>query len=963
MTQAKPVFNISEFELRNFTNPYLTPAQATDVALTEARVNGQLDFLAQMLGWNGPNYWDNLPDTPSQKRQLLGGTFGVYNSYFTPRIYEIRNWDNTIVIDEVPYLNVGQRVQVAAVVLGENTYQIESVTQEDDKYVLSLGSISEEFLEQIAAGEPLQIDAPDFRPAPFTRTKVGASGDYAFHCASPDGSSFKLYPGYDSQANFPFQFPILFLGSVYYFDQPVYLSLDSSTLEPETETSYDPDKELWYFKIPDDLDPAVGFTAYLVWNNNGLSSSYSPLQVTLQGWSDPSDWSSQNVLNNFLGAWGNKGGALPFNLAFDSLNIHGFSEKDSVFLTDVSRPLYFNDIVNYVYSQKALVSPLAPPSANVGDIWWNSTTGILAVYVENDSGCNSWVEIDYRNSPRSRAFEETTFADVPAFRAAVSSLPAGAMISIADATGLDTSDGVIGLQGALSSGAIMMHREGDSMYWIVDELRYANVAAFGEDALLLPQKVPVLLRDSAGLSPEGLTYNVTNLKITIAGDYEVFLIKYYNNTTWEIYPDSLLKYIAYSALYGGLMQGQMWWDFDNVDSQSRTANMWYEEEWVGVNKNPQTGPPTTALNLSVVLFYCDGELVTDGVPFSTDDFSLTISSDPSNGKYDVVYRPRTFKGSVQLPEIVISDSLTTTYRADISELVFSGLTYYMSPSVYNSETPLRLWKSQDLQVSDSTSLLDQNAYANPLLADINSGPGPENWEKYFVRLPLEYGRDGTVWQKTTLICKDFAYWGSGIEPERMKCPPEPQTPAIYEELFLYNDPIPDYTYVYTEPYLYSNLAYFNTVEDGPYRNGGVFPASDVKFDEFDECELVEYDPLHNRQADTTSPLSEGYGDWLGVYVNVNPCTDPLTGHYTTDLLNNGIDPVVAPVWDASIYKFAPTCENARASYDVDTNHYKVGYSYFVADASAAEDGFFDVAQEEAWRYPETQPRTGYLTPR
>ena len=47
---------------------------------------------------------------------------------------------------------------------------------------------------------------------------------------------------------------------------------------------------------------------------------------------------------------------------------------------------------------------------------------------------------------------------------------------------------------------------------------------------------------------------------------------------------------------------------------------------------------------------------------------------------------------------------------------------------------------------------------------------------------------------------------------------------------------------------------------------------------------------------------------------------------------------------------------------MDANHYKVGYAYFVADASAAEDGFFDIAQEAAWRYPVTQPRTLYLVP-
>jgi hypothetical protein len=196
----------------------------------------------------------------------------------------------------------------------------------------------------------------------------------------------------------------------------------------------------------------------------------------------------------------------------------------------------------------------------------------------------------------------------------------------------------------------------------------------------------------------------------------------------------------------------------------------------------------------------------------------------------------------------------------------------------------------------------------------------------------------------------------------MRCPPEDNLPAIYEELFLYDTPVPDYTYVYCEPYPYSNIGYFNSVETGQYQNSGVFPASDVQFDEFQEAELIEYNPLHNRQADVTSPVAGGYGNWLGEYVNINPCV-PLTGFFTTDLLNGGVEPVSAPVWDASIYKFPPTCQNQPESYAVDANHYKIGYAYFVADASAAEDTFFDIAQEAAWRYPVTQPRTLYVTPR
>jgi hypothetical protein len=298
------------------------------------------------------------------------------------------------------------------------------------------------------------------------------------------------------------------------------------------------------------------------------------------------------------------------------------------------------------------------------------------------------------------------------------------------------------------------------------------------------------------------------------------------------------------------------------------------------------------------------------------------------------------------------------FRSDITDLVFSGITYTVSPNVYNAETPLRLWKSQALQVAETVDHLAEDNYINPLLADLNTGPGPDNWEKYFIRLPFDYGRNESVWQKVALTCQNFATYGSSVVPEQMDCPPEDDTPAIYEELFLYDQPIPDYTYVYSEPYLYSNLGYTNSIETGQYQNSGVFPASDVQFDEFFEAELTEYDPLHNRQADVTSPVNQGYGNWLGEYVNINPCQQ-LTGHLVTDLLSRAVEPVEAPVWDASIYRFAPTCENARETYNVDANHYKIGYAYFVADASAAEDAFFDISQEASWRYAVSQPRTSY----
>jgi hypothetical protein len=263
---------------------------------------------------------------------------------------------------------------------------------------------------------------------------------------------------------------------------------------------------------------------------------------------------------------------------------------------------------------------------------------------------------------------------------------------------------------------------------------------------------------------------------------------------------------------------------------------------------------------------------------------------------------------------------------------------------------------------ENVALLAQQTYINPLRADINSGPGPENWERYFVRLPVYYQRDGYEWQKVNLICQDFAYFGSSTNPEVMDAPPPGPLPAIYEELVLYNNYFSEnLKFIYSEPYWYSNVAIFEGGGGGPYENAQLFPVVDVPFDEFTEGALVVYEPFHNRRAKVYSTVTEDYGDWEGEYASSSAC-EQFSGFFTVDLMDGVLEPIAAPVWDASIYKYPPTSDNRPDSYFVDANHFKIGYAYFMADLSAAEDGFFDVEEEYCRRYPTTQPKTGYLTP-
>jgi hypothetical protein len=196
----------------------------------------------------------------------------------------------------------------------------------------------------------------------------------------------------------------------------------------------------------------------------------------------------------------------------------------------------------------------------------------------------------------------------------------------------------------------------------------------------------------------------------------------------------------------------------------------------------------------------------------------------------------------------------------------------------------------------------------------------------------------------------------------MLCPPEDDRPEIYELLAI----TPQFTsavkYVYSEPYWYSNVFIFeNFVGNADYENAFVGPAVDDVTDNFEEAQLKTYDPFHNRRANVTSKVGSGYGNWLGSYTSISDCTQ-LSGFYVSDLEDGILTPIAAPTWDASIYKYPPSCLDSPDSFDVDANNYKISYAYFVADHSAANEAFFDIEQEVSWRYPETLPKTGYLTP-
>lgn len=956
MTLDTATFNPKQFELRDATSSYLSPEQATDVTLVESRVNAQLDFLAQSLGWNGPNYWTNLPETVDQKRQLLGGSFGVYNGFVYPRVFQVRNWNDTLVIDRLPFLRPGKQNYIEKIILGTDEYELRSVEVDGDFYIVGLGPLPESFYTQIAAGEQLKIIVPSFMPAPFYRNEVGVSADDSF-IVDAVGTELSLYPDYDFGKKFKYQNLSFFSESVYLFNQPVYIKFDLSNTAPDISPVYDPVKELWALSIPkittDSSAPALSF---LCWDySDPATQTTVSTPVLIQTWVDNSDWRSVKTIENFTGAWGNKGGPLPFNLAFDSLSIHGVSEKNSLVTPVTESSVGYNFLSEEVYSQLTPYDVTAPGDPEPGYLWWNPVTGALCVwYAPSYEQCAVWVEIDYRQEFENDIVATLVFPDVISFAAAASTAPVGVTVQILDAAGLSTVDDIIGLTGTITtSPSVYLYKvEIDgAFYWSTYQFTFADNNEFEPVSSILPYQVPCIISNAAGINPALPTFKVLNLLFQILQPVPAILTKVFTENEWIISPDSILKYISESSLFNYENQGEMWWDYANPVYSTRACSIYIQNAWVAVNNHPISGPPSYFFDVLDLKFSVNDYLLTPGSDYITEDYIFRYTFNPTTESFDFVYNPLNLVGQTQLPTVMVSDSVEGTYSKDISNYVFGGSIYQLTPSVADAETSLRLWKTQALQDAEKVSRLLEENYINPLLADVNTGPDLENWERYFVRLPLEYGRDGEVWQKTALICQDFGYFGSSIIPEKMRCPPEDDLPVIYEELCLYGDPIRDYTYVYSEPYLYSNIAFVNNFESDDYLNSGIFPGNEIPFDEFDEGVLIPYDPLHSRMADVTSPVGAGYGDWEGVYTNLNPCVG-LSGFFVNDVVDGSLEPVASPIWDASIYKLAPTCQNNPESYSVDANHYKLGYAYFIADASASEEGVFDPQQPSSWRFVE-----------
>ncbi len=285
-------------------------------------------------------------------------------------------------------------------------------------------------------------------------------------------------------------------------------------------------------------------------------------------------------------------------------------------------------------------------------------------------------------------------------------------------------------------------------------------------------------------------------------------------------------------------------------------------------------------------------------------------------------------------------------RVQLNEALES-IPWKMEPSIRNSLAPLRIWKNHVLTVIDQEPPAGTDYY-NFLVADENRGPELEDSFRYFVRLPLEYQRNGKEWSRAVAVCNNQGYFSAPPKLSETEDDPKIFRPYLYDETYWRTD-LKEYSVFYQEDFLVSELRQDNkAIQPG-------FTESAINFDGefqsgFAPTLVSEYDPYNLRLPDED-------GEWIGQYlVYGNDTTLLRTGFLETDV---SVGSFIAnpfekdPVWDESSIK-NPNVEFPDSNDKAALKNYIVSYAYFACDFSAADDPVFEPGLAHNWRRKEVK---------
>ena len=852
----RPVFDINEYELRGLVPDVFTDEQKALLNKTLARANGQIDWTAQMLGYNGPAYWGRanlkkdgtynwvgLPETMNEKRQLQVGTFGVFNK---------------------------------------------------DK------------------------DYADW-PAPFNRSEIKASGDADVHVWVKDGKTYLGPLGQPETTDYGHK-PVFYVGATYVFDQHVEFTAGGS--DPDqvfwATTFYREDRRWTRLKVKQS-NTVIGVRTF--------ESTDKEAFVDVIDWQDPSDWTYTEVVNNFLGVWGNKGASLSFDAQFDALDVHGFDERNGLVLDDVATPFtltqllakvgleptewtpYWNTKFGFKIGGCVVTYPL--PTVDPSQPYNSGDPYLIPdnfKFFECEADCSYEMDLvqtysdDAISGIGAISFQYTTKADC-----ALIDFPCTEWVFDPSLDNGELEDTPV-FPTALGPWATA----NDGIY--DEELKCFSPVKQGESSCEggfwcgfddgeFDQPQEPNCDDSAPVAQgcveaDGGFY-------TVAGppDYDDCLCSaecceinngpYVYGSTPYLGPE-----IADGGLYD-LFGKCINFDNDDYDRDSASADCLLD----------------------------NGEMAAAVVPTSIVD----------SRNYDRVYEDCTdcvTQNEVQQPLCPVKPVYVSL------EEIFNDVTWSMRPTMRNNGVPLRLWKSRPLTVLDEVPAEGTTHY-NYLVADENQGTDELGAYRHFARLPLEYPREGKSWNRAQAVCDNQSYFSAPPRLAQTSDLPKPLRPQLFGEHY-YDTDEPEYAVFYAEHFLVSvNRADFDNVQES-------FEDSKVTFEDDNEtpfalAAISDYDAFEVR---TPHPN----GEWRGSYYKTGT-NDKRTGFLATDLASQNLTVVPeaeAPISDMSSL-LLPNVEFPDSVDEAAMKNYVVSYAYFVCDFSAADDPVFDPQIEHCWR--------------
>lgn len=278
--------------------------------------------------------------------------------------------------------------------------------------------------------------------------------------------------------------------------------------------------------------------------------------------------------------------------------------------------------------------------------------------------------------------------------------------------------------------------------------------------------------------------------------------------------------------------------------------------------------------------------------------------------------------------------------------------FKIHPSIQNSATPLRIWKDHIMTVADGVPSNVELDFRNFLVADENRGPNNHDNFRSYVRLPLEYQRGGKQWNKAVQACNNQQYLQN---PQRLSKPEyiEGATPElpIYDES--YDDTFDPSQNFYHEDFLVSTLKEDTTDMQDSFTDASVVYEVE-EFSPFDFFSMSEYNPYDYRM------VSSQDGNWKGFYLRYGLKQQKPTGHLSQDIddqLFSILPATEEPIYDESYVK-RPNIDFPDEIDSAELKNYVLGYAYFSADFSAADEPVFDPTDDFCWRHNSTVCLTG-----